>query len=264
MASSDLQHHAPVGTAFRERSVDADGFRIRYLEAGAGPTLVCLHGAGGLRLSRAHDLLAERHRVVLLEMPGFGDSPVNERTESAAELARTVATAIERLGVERYHLWGHSFGGRIACWLAVQSPERIETLVLAAPAALLPEPPPTAAGDPATRSQSPGVLDPAQRAKHMALIQRIRGPRRDPDLEARLATLPVPTLVLFGTEDTVIPPDLARIYRQLIPSCHVVLVYDAGHALDADRPEAFVSVVADFLERREQFVVTRTSSLIHP
>jgi len=70
--------------------------------------------------------------------------------------------------------------------------------------------------------------------------------------------------VLFGTEDRMIPPEMGRVYRQILPNCHLVLVYDAGHVIDGDRPEAFVSVVSDFLERREQFVVTRTSSLINP
>ena len=74
----------------------------------------------------------------------------------------------------------------------------------------------------------------------------------------------VPTLVLFGTEDRVIPPEMGRIYREIVPSCHFVLIYDAGHDMDVERPEAIASVVSDFLERHEQFVVTRTSSLIHP
>ena len=47
---------------FAERCVRADGFEIRYVEAGEGPALVCFHGAGGLRLSRSHELLAERFR----------------------------------------------------------------------------------------------------------------------------------------------------------------------------------------------------------
>ena len=51
---------ADMGSAFQERSVDADGFRIRYMEAGEGPPLVHLHGAGGLRLTSAHDLLSQR------------------------------------------------------------------------------------------------------------------------------------------------------------------------------------------------------------
>ena len=96
------------------------------------------------------------------------------------------------------------------------------------------------------------------------MLRRLRGPNRDPDLEGRLATLNVPTLVLFGTEDRLIPTEMGRIYRELMPNCHLVFVYDAGHHIDADRPEAFADIVSDFLERHEQFVVTRTSSVINP
>ncbi|MGE3271684.1 MAG: alpha/beta fold hydrolase, partial [Chloroflexota bacterium] len=256
------------------RYVDADGFRIRYLEAGSGDALVCLHGAGGVRLSRAHDLLAQTHRVILFEVPGFNESPVNERSQTSAELARTMAEAVAALGIERYSVWGTSFGGRLACWLAVQFPERLDSLILAAPAAILPEdwmsPDLTpeqrarrAFAHPERQRELP-VPDAALRAKHQALVQRVRGPRRDQDLESRLSALQVSTLVLFGTDDQVIPPEMGRLYRQIMPNCHFVLVYDAGHAIDADRPEAFVSLVTDFLERHEQFVVTRTSSLIHP
>ena len=60
--SEQQQHMASPGGAFREGFVEADGFRIRYCEAGQGAPLVHLHGAGGLRLNRAHDPLAERRR----------------------------------------------------------------------------------------------------------------------------------------------------------------------------------------------------------
>jgi pimeloyl-ACP methyl ester carboxylesterase len=60
---------------FSEGYVEADGFRIRYMEAGQGTPLVHLHGAGGLRLTPAHDLLSRQFRVVAFEMPGFGQSP---------------------------------------------------------------------------------------------------------------------------------------------------------------------------------------------
>jgi pimeloyl-ACP methyl ester carboxylesterase len=92
----------------------------------------------------------------------------------------------------------------------------------------------------------------------------LSGLRRDEELERQLGGLNVPTLVLFGTEDRTIPPEMGRIYREKLPNCHVVLVYDAGHDVDAERPEAFASVVSDFLERRGQFVVTRTSGLVNP
>src|SRR5438874_2022498 len=88
-------------TAFREGHVDADGFRIRYLEAGDGVPLVHLHGAGGLRLTPAHELLARRFRVVAFEMPGFGNSPVNTRTESMPALASTMARAGDGSDLQR-------------------------------------------------------------------------------------------------------------------------------------------------------------------
>jgi pimeloyl-ACP methyl ester carboxylesterase len=61
-----------------------------------------------------------------------------------------------------------------------------------------------------------------------------------------------------------IPPEMGRLYCEKLPNCTLILVYDAGHALDADRPEAFVSAVDDFLQRHEGFLVNRESRLINP
>src|SRR5437867_13290331 len=99
---------------FSENHVEADGFRIRYAEAGQGSPLVCFHGAGGMRVSRSHDLLAKQHRVIVFQAPGFGDSPVNDRTTTIQELADTMARAIENLRIPRFNLMGNSFGGRLA------------------------------------------------------------------------------------------------------------------------------------------------------
>jgi pimeloyl-ACP methyl ester carboxylesterase len=106
--------------------------------------------------------------------------------------------------------------------------------------------------------------DPAVVEKHRRLVLRLGGPARDADLETRMKTLAIPTLVLFGTEDRVIPPELGRLYRELMPNAHLAFVYDAGHAIAAERPEAFTEIVADFLERHEAFVVSRTPTVIHP
>src|SRR5262249_38756768 len=124
------------GTDFREGYVEADGFRIRYLEAGQGAPLVHLHGAGGLRLTPAHDLLSRRFRVVAFEMPGFGRSPENTRTLTMPELASTMAQAISSLGLDSFNLMGTSFGGTTALWLALEARERVRALVLEAPAAI--------------------------------------------------------------------------------------------------------------------------------
>src|SRR6202048_2200515 len=102
------------GAEFSEGHVEADGFRIRYMEAGDGAPLVHLHGAGGLRLTPGHDLLSRQFRVIAFEMPGFGQSPENTRTRTMAELAATMAKALGNLGIVSYNLMGTSFGGKTA------------------------------------------------------------------------------------------------------------------------------------------------------
>ena len=259
---------------FREGYVEADGFRIRYMESGQGTPLVHLHGAGGLRLTPAHDLLGRHFRVVAFEMPGFGQSPENSRTRSMPDLASTMAQAIKNLGLDTFNLMGTSFGGKTALWLALQAPARVLALVLEAPAAIRQEgtEPPSSSPEEMARRLfahperlgSIPLADPATRSKTQPLVQRLRGPNRDADLESRLPGLATPTLVLFGTLDRVIAPAMGRVYKDLIPGCHLVFVYDAGHAISTDRPEAFTEVVGDFLERHDAFVISRTATVIHP
>ena len=272
----------PEGTAltvpddlFTEGYIEADGFRIRYQEAGQGEPLVSLHGAGGMRLSRSHALLAQQYRVIVFEVPGFGHSPANERSQSMPELARTMAQAVTNLGLEHFNLMGNSFGGKLALWLAIEQPERVPALVLVAPAAIRPEGGgPSQALSPEERRarlyahperQAPEPPpDPAIVAQQQVLVQRLIGPARDEVLESHMPGLNIPVLVLFGTMDRMIPSEMGRHYCEKLPNCHLILVYDAGHAVDADRPEAFVSVVSDFLQHHEAFLVNRQSGLIHP
>jgi pimeloyl-ACP methyl ester carboxylesterase len=150
--------------------------------------------------------------------------PENRSSASIEDLARNLNAAVATLGIERYSVMGTSFGSTAALWMAILRPESVEAIVLSAPAA----------------------------------------PPRDESFEKRAAELPQPVLVLLGTDDKVTPPESARLYREFLQSCHIVFVYGAAQAIDADRPEAFASVVGDFLTRKEQFVVRETSALIHP
>ena len=107
--------------------------------------------------------------------------------------------------------------------------------------------------------------DPAVQAKTAGAGRRgCAGPTATPISKRGCAASPTPTLVLFGTLDRVIPPEMGRFYKELLPNCHLVFVYDAGHAISTERPEAFAEVTADFLERHEAFVISRTETVIHP
>jgi 4,5:9,10-diseco-3-hydroxy-5,9,17-trioxoandrosta-1(10),2-diene-4-oate hydrolase len=263
-----------AGSLFGEDFVEADGFRIRYREAGDGVALVHLHGAGGLRLTQAHDLLSRDFRVIAFEMPGFGESAENTSTRSMPELALTMARAADAIGLDRFNLWGTSFGAKTALWLAAQQPERVEGMVLEAPAAIRQPGARPSSGSPEARARQlyghPERMAPlppvnaAVQAQQHTLVARLAGPDRDADLETRMRTLDTPTLVLFGTLDRLISPEMGRIYKELIPNCQLSFVYDAGHAIGAERPEAFVEVVTDFLERHEAFAISRDDTVIHP
>jgi pimeloyl-ACP methyl ester carboxylesterase len=260
---SQAEPHTAV--AFAERFVEADGFRIRYLEAGAGLPMVMLHGGGGLAINRAHELLAERFRVIAFEVPGFGASPVNERSASMRELAHTMLAAIDGIGVEGFALVGTSFGGRLGAWLAIEAGDRVQALVLVAPAAIVL--PGAQRSAPMVAHPERGRLpeaDPAVVEKQQRLMQRVMGPPRDDELEEGLRGVQAPTLVLFGTEDQVVPPAAGHIYTEIMPQCHFMLVYDAGHAIALDRPEALASLVGEFIERKSDFVISAASTLINP
>ena len=161
--------------------------------------LVHLHGAGGMRLTRGHDLLSRHYQVIAFEMPGFGQSPENTRTETINDLAATMGAAVSALGIDKFNLMGTSFGGKVALWLAVQQQARVQALVLEAPAAIRPagtdhrgaHPRKWRAGSTPIPNASARCRPRIRRSRRRprALVGRLRGPDRDAELEKRCAAL---------------------------------------------------------------------------
>ena len=257
-----------------ERFVDADGFHVRYLEHGEGPPLIHVHGGAGLAIGRAHELLGEHFTVLALEVPGFGYSAPNERSTSYPDLAASlVKVGSELTGGAPFNLWGTSFGGAVAFWMAVHAPEAIHALVLESPGAIVPDGGFRRSNSPQEmrrrvfahpeRQPDPPPPDSRVLAQQGALLERLRRPDRE-EAEVAMAGIQTPTLVVFGTRDGVIAPEMGRVYREKMPNCNYVLLFDAGHAAAAERPEAFASLVSDFLIRRDAFVVSQRSSMLNP
>ncbi len=116
--------------------IDVEGARLHVVERGQGPALLLIHGLGGqLRnFSRILGPLAERHRVVLVDRPGSGYSTAAGALQpSLAEQARSLASLIDRLGLDRPVVVGHSLGGALALVLALNHPASIGGLALLAP-----------------------------------------------------------------------------------------------------------------------------------
>jgi len=220
---------------FAERFVPVGGERIRYLEAGQGNPVVVLHGGDGLTSSPLNTLLARQFRVIALEIPDCGRSPRNAQSQSLRDLARMLAEAVAALGLEHYGLVSTAASAPLALWQAIDLPQRVDALVLISPIALLPD----------------GWTAPS-------------GCARDLALERNLGDMKVATLVLLGTRDEVLPAETGRLYVELLTNCYYALVYDAGHEIEAERPEALFAAVRDFLEQHETFVVSRKKTIINP
>ena len=261
--------------ACKEDYVEVDGFHIRYWESGPPRPAGAVVMLEGLTwgLSKLRDALGQKYRVIALELPGFGTSPANTRSQSVQELANTVAQASAQVVPEHYTLIGTSFGANVALWQTLQSPDKVEALVLIAPTALLPAAGPIASTPEETakrlfaypeKARDFASVDPAIVTKEQALVQRLTGGRHDAEAERRLGEISCATLVLFGSEDKIVAPEAARIYRERIPNSNIAFMYDTGHLIEAERPEALINAVTDYVELQETFIVGRQTGIINP
>lgn len=134
----DLLHgNARDPRAPRVRRVLAEGVRTFYLEAGPadGPPVVLLHGLGATSASflpTLHDFAAD-HRVIAIDLPGFGESDKPVRPLRPAFFARHVVALLDALSIGRAHLVGNSMGGRIALEVGLRTPDRVDRLALLCP-----------------------------------------------------------------------------------------------------------------------------------
>jgi pimeloyl-ACP methyl ester carboxylesterase len=250
--------------------LDFPGGRVYVSRGGTGAPLLFLHAAGGAgQWLEFHELLAGRYEMYAPDHPGFGRSDELPEVEGVDDLVYHYLDVIERLGLERPHVVGASFGGWVAAELAVAAPHLIGSLVLLSPAGLrLPEHP-IADLFIMTPQQVAGTLfhDPAMAAGFLPAdpdVDTVLAAYRDatalarfswtpflcnPKLERRLHRITVPTLVAWPGDDRLIPIAHGRRYAELIPNAEFTVVEDCGHAMYFERPAAFADVTIDFLAR---------------
>jgi pimeloyl-ACP methyl ester carboxylesterase len=249
------------------------GARCRVLEAGSGPPVVFLHGAGGLLADNPFlDRLAVRYHVFAPELPGYGESTGEELLEDMLDFTLHGWDVVSALGLTRPHLIGHSMGGMIAAEMAAVAPRDVDRLVLVAAAGLWLEEHPI----PDIFALLPGELvellfqDAAKgqtlltggvdfsdmeafkafylgQQRRLAMAGKILFPIPNRRVSKRLYRVTAPTLVLWGEADRLIVPAYARQWARLIPGATVQMIPDAGHMLPYEQPEAFVSAVSRFL-----------------
>ena len=263
-------------TAVERRYVDLSHGRTRYLEAGAGPPVLLLHGAGFTTNADAWlttlPALASQFRVLAPDFLNWGLGDPFDRELGFAYLADFVREFQDALGIERSHVVGHSMGGWVASLLAYESPQRIDKLVLVASggmatrnlASMTEFTPPSeaeirklarerarAAGldeDALADEYARQLTRPEVIAAYAKVMRHMTDPLHRPrySMARRLPHVKLPTLIVWGARDQVNDLSMGEATQALIEGSRLV-VLDCGHGVPAEQPAEFQRAVLEFL-----------------
>lgn len=256
--------------------VTVNGLRIHYLAQGFGPVVLLLHGLGSCGedwLLLQAPALRQRYRVLMPDLRGHGWSDVPPGPYTVPQMADDMAGFLDAVGADSAHVVGLSLGGAIAQALAVRHPERVRSLVLVNTFAHL-RPKgwaewrrtlvrflvPLVNLARYARMEAEELFPrPGQRGLRRVAFQRLcstqpAGFRAALLAAARydgrrdLARIRVPTLVVAGLEDTVVPLRAKEELAARIPGARLVTVPRSGHATPTDQPVLFNRLLLQFLK----------------
>jgi pimeloyl-ACP methyl ester carboxylesterase len=270
------------------RQIDVVGASANYVEMGEGPPLVFIHGLSGCWQNWLENIshFARSHRVIAFDLPGFGASPMPPWELTIPAYGRFVRDFCERLGIDRCSLVGNSMGGFIASEVAITDPGRVDDLTLvsaagitwararrepaemlarvgraAAPLALRFEL--SAIRRPKIRDRAfGGVFFDPNNLRRELLWENVVPAFQSPgyfdsmrnlvgyDIRERLEDIGVPTLVVWGRNDHVVPVPAALSYKKRIGDNAELVIFDhCGHVPQMERPVRFNRLLEGFLAR---------------
>jgi pimeloyl-ACP methyl ester carboxylesterase len=255
------------------RELSVRGTPIHMIQDGAGPALLFLHGAGGAgRWLPFQERLAGNFSVYFPSHPGHGGSPAAEWIEHISDLAFHYLDLLDRLGLERVHLVGASFGGWIAAEIATMASHRLESLVLIDPVGIrvdgwiypflfgmdIPEivgtifQNPMAALALAPPDQSIDTLA-LQYRQGTALARVSWNPYLyNPLLRRRLGRISSPTLLCWGAHDRLAPlKPCGEAWAQEILGSRLRVFEESGHVPHLEEPEAVAEAIGEFCRIRQ-------------
>jgi pimeloyl-ACP methyl ester carboxylesterase len=258
-------------TSIHSQRIDVNGLDIHYLTGGRGESLIIIHGGSdGARAWRENiAVLSKKYTIYVPDLPGFGSSQTWEGVYNIPEMVEFVYKFAGSVGLERFYLMGHSFGGGVALNYTLKYPQHIRKLVLVSSLCLGKE-----IAWWVRLFSNPMALRSIGKAA-VSIIRGIRfvirffGPweivqpitkaslqigsgiasltEQTIVLLSQLPQIMVPTLVLWGARDPIVPFAQAYTAAELIPDCEVKVFEDCGHSVYRDRLNEFSAVLAGFL-----------------
>ncbi len=258
-------------TDIRSCWVVVNGLNIHYLTGGAGKPLIIIHGGsdGASAWQQNIEALAKNYTVYVPDLPGFGLSELKEGSYSAPAMVDFVNAFARTQGLTKFHLMGHSYGGGIAVHFALRYPAKIIKLVLVSSLCLGRE-----IAWWIRYFANPIVLRPIEKVvmpifKGIRWLARVLGPwelvfpvrqasfevgtcmatltRQTFNLRSQLNRIKVPTLLVWGDRDPVVPYYQAYCAGAVIPDCQVKVFAGEGHSVYRERLTDFSTVLMGFL-----------------
>jgi pimeloyl-ACP methyl ester carboxylesterase len=257
-----------------------DGTRLAWDSDGEGPAVLLLHGIGSSRRKwgpHVAQLVAAGYRVVRVDLRGFGDSETPPGKYVMDDFVGDMVALVEGVGLDRFHLVGHSLGGMIAQRYLIDRPERVRSVSLVSTtshngrrASAIARLMVTLAEhgfdavlrDGRVRAEAEAiVLEAFPAGTPLSMLGRgMEQPSAslanawraciDFSAKDRLGEVRCPALVVHGTNDMLIPLRAGELVAQAIPGATWIAMNGAGHSLPQERAEAFTRALVDFLHRQ--------------
>lgn len=284
------------------RRVELPGAEVNYAEVGEGEPVLFVHGLAGCWRNWLENVpwFGRNHRAIALDLPGFGDSPKPSWEISMANYGRLLHDFCERLGIDRVAaLVGNSMGGFVSTEAVIQQPERFDRLVLVSAAGISFAEAQGRRVQAAARgieAAAPRLLTGDRRfflnrplGRKLAFGRVFRNPNRlrpellkeqaQPGLSApgfadsmiaivgydtreRLPEIEIPTLVVWGLNDKIVPVEAALGYHRLIPNSRLELFERTGHLPQLERPGRFNPLVEEFIESSRPLEAAQDDTVI--
>ena len=253
--------------------IELDGIKVSYDCAGSGDNIVLLHGWGGSALSfkPVFDYLSKSYRVYAIDFPGFGNSDLPPSVWGVEDYGNFILKLFTVMLIEKTNVIAHSFGGRVAIWLAANYPEKINKLVLVDSAGIKPKRPLKYYFKVTVAKIGKLILQcPIFERRHDILLNKLyrligskdylqqTGIMRsilvkvvNEDLREILHKITAPTLLVWGEEDKDVPVSSAKIMEKEIQDSGLIIFKGAGHFSYLDKFSDFCLIVSKFFTNTE-------------
>jgi pimeloyl-ACP methyl ester carboxylesterase len=254
----------------KSMTTQVDGLDVLYYTAGQGEPVVVIHGGGGDARTwwRNIDVLAEKYTVYAPDLPGYGGSEPLDGHYYIPELSDFIAKFAAKLGLEKFNLVGHSLGGGIALNFALRWPDKIKKLVLVSSLCLGREiafwvrlfslPYIIKSMGAVAMTFLTGIKWIVQHLNPAALVMPLSPAamtiggsittfrEQTLILEQYLPQVKMPTLLVWGSRDPIVPVSQAYRAARVIPDCRVEVFRNRGHNVHRDELKKFSSILTGF------------------